>query len=192
MLPDHTPYFFEYYEGGHYGERSADLDFQFGLACYVRTSLSQSLVDGRILYDPERSWTDYSGRFAVGAGLAVAVDGYVVVNVHGLWQGSIKTDTEAKIEQSKKIWELADSAPGKKIICGDFNLAPGTRAIEMFHDRCHDLIAEYGIADTRGPLYDKDVRYADFMFVDKAAQIKQFSVPTVAASDHLPLIVECE
>ena len=144
------------------------------------------------MYDPERKWNDYSGRFAAGTSLAVLVENYVVVNVHGLWQGSIKEDTEAKIEQSKKVIGLAEMFPGKKIIVGDFNLLPHTKSIQMLGEKYDDLIHKNSIRDTRGSLYTKELRYSDYAFTDKSVAVRDFSVPNVSISDHLPLLLDVE
>lgn len=189
-LPSHTGYFFQYGEGGYYGESSGGLDFKFGVACFVRDELTQALVGGTTLYDLGQEWTDYSGGFAAGASLAVRVEDYVIVNVHGLWQGGIKQDTEARHEQSKKILELANRFAGKKVITGDFNLLPDTEAIRTFGDAYQDLIKKYGIKDTRGALYTKELRYSDYVFVDKGIVVNIFAVPNVDVSDHLPLVLE--
>lgn len=190
ILPNHKGYFSEYGEGGYYSESSKSLDFKYGIACFVKSNLKQSGGQGIILYDPTRKWRDYSGRFAAGVALAVSVEGLAVVNVHGMWQGGIKADTEAKIEQSKKILDLAEKTGGRKIICGDFNMLPDTKSIQMLADRYTDLIKEYGIKETRSVLYTKDTRHADYVFVAKDISVKDFSVPNVTVSDHLPLIVE--
>lgn len=189
MLQTHTSYFSEYGEGGYYSESSKDLDFKYGIACFVRSNLQQSFVESVKLYDPEIKWSDYSGRFAVGAALALVVEDYAIVNVHGLWQGSIKGDTEAKIEQSKKIIELAEKTNGGKVICGDFNLLPETRSIKMLGDQYKNLIQEYEITDTRGSLYPKELRYSDYAFIDKNITANDFSVPNLNVSDHLPLVL---
>jgi endonuclease/exonuclease/phosphatase family metal-dependent hydrolase len=47
-----------------------------------------------------------------------------ILNFHGLWNANGKTDTEARLNQSTKIKEFADSLEGEKILCGDFNLRP--------------------------------------------------------------------
>lgn len=190
ILSDYTGYFFEYGEKNYYGETSVDLSSKFGIACFVRNSLRQELIEGIQLYDLEQKWNDYSGRFTAGVALAIKVEGYVIVNVHGLWQGSIKTDTEAKIEQSKKILELANKVDGKKIICGDFNMLPDTKSIQMLGSEYVDLIKEYGIESTRSSLYPKELRYADYIFTDKNIIVNDFLVPDLNISDHLPLLLD--
>lgn len=189
-LPDHTGYFFEYGEGGYYSESLAKADFKYGIACFVRKGLKQSFGGGATLYDLDRTWSDYSGRFAAGTSMAVLVEDYVIVNVHGMWQGSIKEDTEAKLEQSKKILELANMFAGKRIICGDFNLLPHTKSIQMIADKYANLIDQYRVTDTRGPLYSKELRYSDYMFTDPLIKVDSFEVPAIEVSDHLPLIMD--
>jgi endonuclease/exonuclease/phosphatase family metal-dependent hydrolase len=190
ILSHFTGYFFSYGEGGYYQEPMNDLDFQYGIACFVRSNLTQSLGKGITLYDLSKKWSDYTGGFAAGAALAVLVEDKVVVNVHGFWQGGIKEDTEAKLEQSRLLIELADSFEGKKVICGDFNLLPQTQSIQLFRDRYQDLIQVYDIRDTRGALYRKELRYSDYAFVDNTLSVKSFSVPPIEASDHLPLFID--
>lgn len=193
LLPDYSGYFWEYGEEGHYYDKRKDeIDFDFGVACFVRKNFHQELKGEIHLYDPKIVWSDYSGRFAAGAVLAVKVEGFVVLNVHGMWQGSIKEDTEAKIAQSKQIIELAESLGGKKIICGDFNLLPHTKSIGLFQDKYVDLIKKYHITDTRGNLYTKDLRYSDYVFIDKSINDQKFLVPKVELSDHLPLLLSFE
>ncbi len=190
ILSDYTGYFSEYGEGGYYNESSDSLNFKYGVACFVRTSLKQSFVGGITLYDLERKWSDYSGKFAAGASMAVKVEDYVIENVHGMWQESIKTDTEAKIEQSKKILELANKADGKKVICGDFNMLPDTKSIQMLADEYVDLIKEYKIENTRSSLYPKELRHSDYAFADKSITVNSFLVPDLDISDHLPLLLD--
>ncbi len=190
LLPNHKGYFSEYGEGGYYSEKSRDLDFKYGIACFVNSKLNQKFVQGVRLYDLETKWTDYSGRFAAGAAMAVEAGDYAVLNIHGLWQGGIKKDTEAKLVQSKQIISLAEIANGKKIICGDFNLLPETKSIQMLGDVYTDLIQKYKIVSTRSTLYPKELRYSDYAFVDSNISINRFLVPDVTISDHLPLVID--
>jgi endonuclease/exonuclease/phosphatase family metal-dependent hydrolase len=190
ILQDYTGYFSEYGEGGYYSESSKNLDFKYGVACFVRNTLNGNFVEAITLYDLQKKWNDYSGRFAAGVAQMIEVEDYAIVNVHGLWQGSIKIDTEAKIEQSIKIINLADKAKGKKVICGDFNLLPETKSIHMLGEKYKDLIKEYEITDTRSSLYAKEIKYSDYAFLDKEVTINNFSVPDLNVSDHLPLLLE--
>jgi len=145
---------------------------------------------GRLLERWEIYNRNFSGKFAVGILQAVKVEDYVIVNIHGLWQDGIKKDTEAKIEQSKKIIDSVENIKGKKVICGDFNLLPNTESIQMFRNIYKDLIQEYKVNITRSSLYSGEIRYADYAFVDKDIVVNNFSVPNLNISDHLPLLLD--
>lgn len=191
ILINHHGYFSEYEEGSYFGENSKDLDFKYGIACFVSKALEQSFIEGAILYDKDRKWSDYDGRFAAGAALCIKVSDYVIVNVHGLWQGSMKKDSEARLEQSDKIIRLANKVSGKRIICGDFNLEPHTKSIEKFEDLpMRNLIKDNKVVSTRTSLYSKDIRFADYMFTDKEIDVIDFRVLPDEVSDHNPLYLE--
>jgi len=190
-LVNHIGYFSEYGEGGYYSESSKDLDFKYGIACFVNKDIKQSFIEGIILYDRSRKWTDYDGRFAAGAALCIKVLDYVIVNVHGLWQGSMKKDSEARLEQSDKIIRLANKVSGKRIICGDFNLEPQTKSIEKFEDLpMRNLIKDNKVLSTRTSLYSKNIRFADYIFTDKEIDVIDFRVLSDEVSDHNPLYLE--
>ena len=142
------------------------------------------------LFDTEKIWNDYNGKFSAGVAMAIEIEDYSVLNIHGLWQGSIKKDTEAKLEQSQKILDLAQKTKCKKIVIGDFNLLPDTKSIQMLADTYENLIQKYGIKTTRSVLYLKELRDSDYAFTDKQITVNDFSVPNIEVSDHLPLVVD--
>ena len=55
-----------------------------------------------------------------------------------------------------------------------------------------NLIKKYNIKTTRHKLYPgfENNKFADFVFVSKGIKIKNFQVPNIAVSDHLPMILE--
>ena len=121
----------------------------------------------------------------------------VIANVHAQWYPGDKRDTPARIRQSRKLITALANISGSKIICGDFNLEPDTKSIRMIECAGYrNLIKEYAIPDTRGPLNNKlwptsHQHYADFCFVSPGVKVHTFQVPqTIAVSDHLPMIVE--
>ena len=188
LLPDHVGYFSKYIHASHYGQEPKD--FQFGLATYVKTSTHHSFYKSIELLDAHRKWNDYSGRFAGGVAHAVVVDGFAIINVHGLWQDLVIEDTEAKMEESRMLINFSNEMKGKRIICGDFNVTQNTRPIRILNNAFTNLIDTYNISDTRGPLYKGPNRFADYVFVDSQIQVTSFDVPNVAISDHLPLILK--
>jgi exonuclease III len=116
-----------------------------------------------------------------------------VINFHGLWNGKGKTDSEDRIEQSKKILEFTSTLEGDYVLCGDFNLLPDTQSIKLFEDTgLRNLIKEYGITSTRTSHYTKEEKFADYIFVTPDIQVKEFKVLPDEISDHAPLLLEIE
>ncbi len=114
-----------------------------------------------------------------------------VINFHGLWNGKGKTDTEERIQQSKNILEFTSKLKGEYVLCGDFNLLPDTESIKLFETvGLRNLIKEYGISSTRTSFYKKPEKHADYMFVTKGIQVKDFKVLPDEVSDHAPLLID--
>lgn len=113
-----------------------------------------------------------------------------VINLHGLWNGKGKTDTDERIVQSQKIKSFLDSVTGKKILCGDFNLRPDTKSLAMVEDGMVNLVKKYSITSTRTHLYGKPEKFADYIFVTPDISVKDFRVMPDVVSDHSPLFLE--
>lgn len=113
-----------------------------------------------------------------------------ILNFHGLWNGKGKTDCSERLEQSRKVRKIMDSIKAPKILCGDFNLEPDTESLAILEKGMVNLVKKFGVTDTRGKLYPKPVRFADYMLVSPKIKVKKFEVPNVAVSDHLPLIAK--
>lgn len=191
LLPSHTGYFLSYGDGGYYSQNNSSLDFQYGLAVYARKSLSQGTAEGVPLYTLEGKWSEYTKKVAAGLLLSIPVDSFLVVNIHGLWEeGSYKKDTDIRFEQLRIIEEYLGQFDEPKILCGDFNVLPDTKFLKTLDGSYDNLITKYGISSTRSTLYEKELRFADYMMVDKTIPIINCSVDDIAVSDHLPLIAE--
>lgn len=134
----------------------------------------------------------------------VQIDGnngsFWIGNVHGKTKPGDKLDTPIRISQSKKIIEFFNKKSGGKIIGGDFNLYPETKSVKMFEEAGYkNLIREFDIKTTRNqtswnqfanhPGYVKQY-FADFTFVSPEIKVKNFEVPNLEISDHLPQILE--
>src|SRR3989344_2292048 len=122
---------------------------------------------------------------------------YTIASVHGTAFPGSKADTPERIAQSQKIADFLADEKGRKILGGDFNLMPDTESVSMIERTgMRNLIKEYGITDTRGRLshaqYTESQRqyFADFAFTSPDVLVKNFAVPQVEISDHLPLVVE--
>lgn len=119
---------------------------------------------------------------------------YTIMNVHGLWNGMGKTDTPERIAQSQKIKEFMDNVTMPKILCGDLNLRPETKSLEMLKKEMKDLIEVYNISSTRSSLYPKlkEQPFADYVLTCPKIMIKHFEVLNEEVSDHAPLLLEFE
>lgn len=117
---------------------------------------------------------------------------YSIFNVHGLWNGMGKTDSEERLAQSQRIKMFMEGIDTSKILCGDFNLRPDTQSLEMLEHDMLNLIKSHKVTSTRTSLYPKDEKFADYILVSKDVAVNQFSVLTHEVSDHAPLLLEFE
>ncbi len=117
----------------------------------------------------------------------------MVANLHGLWNGTGKGDTVDRLLQSDKIIDFLKTRSEPLVLCGDFNLLPDARSVKKLEDfgLCN-LIAEYGITNTRSSVYTKPERYADYAFVSDGVRVKDFWVLPDEVSDHLALFLDFE
>lgn len=114
-----------------------------------------------------------------------------VINFHGLWNGNGKTDTKDRLRQSRNILEFAKHIENPLILCGDFNLLPDTESIRILERAgLRNLISEFGVTSTRTSFYSKPQKFADYVFISKDIQLKDFKVLPGEVSDHSPLLVE--
>lgn len=116
---------------------------------------------------------------------------YMVINMHGLWNGQGKTDTEDRLKQSLNVRNFMDRFDGcKKILCGDFNLRPDTESVTILEKGMRNLIKENEVTSTRTSLYTKSERYADYIFVSPDVEVSDFKVLPDEVSDHSALFLK--
>lgn len=118
-----------------------------------------------------------------------------VINFHGLSEPGDKLDTSERLLQSKKLIEFMQGEKNA-IVGGDFNLLPETESVRSFvRAGFRDLIKEWKISSTRSrsniEKYSAHPQYfADFAFASPQLKVRNFEVPDLEISDHLPLIVD--
>lgn len=133
---------------------------------------------------------------------------FLVCNIHGVSLPGDKNDSDERLKQSKLIIDFAKKISLPAIIGGDFNLNPDTKSIKMFETAGYrDLIKEYKIKATRnhfaweqaerhlkekGWEFFGEQPFADYVFTSPEVKVKDFEVPYMEISDHLPLILEFE
>lgn len=110
-----------------------------------------------------------------------------ICNFHGV-PGDEKRDTPLREVQTERLLKALGSIR-PRVLVGDFNLAPDTRAIALLASSMRDLVRTSGATTTRSSLYDKRGRmpYADYAFVTPDVHVERFSVLADKISDHLPL-----
>ena len=55
-----------------------------------------------------------------------------------------------------------------------------------------DLVQEFNISSTRTSYYTKEPKFADYIFISKNIDLKDFKVLPDEVSDHAPLYLEIE
>lgn len=117
----------------------------------------------------------------------------LLMNAHLTHRPAGKMDSEKRIQQSKIICDFMKMFDCPKILVGDFNLLPDTESINMIENAgMRNLVKEYDIKSTRTELYGKPLQFADYIFVSKDIEVKDFKVLPDVVSDHSPLFLEFE
>jgi endonuclease/exonuclease/phosphatase family metal-dependent hydrolase len=115
----------------------------------------------------------------------------LIANVHLTHRPEGKQDSERRERQSEMIISFLNIFDCPKILCGDFNLLPDTKSIQMIERAgMRNLIKEYNITSTRTELYKKPLRLADYVFVSPEIKINSFTVLPDVISDHSPLFID--
>ena len=117
---------------------------------------------------------------------------FLICNLHGLWNGQGKTDTEDRLNQSNNIKLFLDKRSENIILCGDFNLLPETKSIQILENNLINLIKVHNIKSTRSSFYKKPLKHADYIFVGSNIKVNKFEVLQDEISDHLPLRLDFE
>lgn len=157
------------------------MDYQggrYGMAILSRCAIRRS--------DPVRLTEGNEPRIALVAEI-VQPDGSVlsVVNVHFDWVG----DDGFRFAQAVEVARLLDGLSGPWILAGDFNDQPGSRTLNLFHERSREAAKP---RDGRLTFSSTDPRKEiDFVFVSPADDWTVGTVEVVTetmASDHLPVV----
>ena len=173
--------------------RPAHKDY-YGLAIFVKKDLK--VIE-------EGDFSIYENKNQVGRGLhgrnlqyikiLINDKSTIIMNVHGLWNGMGKADTDDRIEQSRRIREFMDKQNDPVVLIGDFNLNPDTKSLTIIEKGMRNLIKDYNIPTTRTSYYKKDGgKFADYAIVSQDVNVKDFSVLPEEVSDHSALYLEIE
>lgn len=169
----------------------------YGLAMFVKKDLSVT-EEGELYIYKERGYVspDEFGnhaRILQHATLETPRGPRAIINLHGLWNGKGKGDSEDRLEQSDRIRAFVSNLAVPHVMLGDFNLRPDTESLARI-EACglRNLVSEYGITSTRTSHYTKPEKYADYAFASGGIEVKDFRVLPDEVSDHAPLYLEFE
>jgi endonuclease/exonuclease/phosphatase family metal-dependent hydrolase len=173
---------------------------QWGIATFTSASLTvigqiQAFVHGS--YSPD----GYGDHPRSRAAHAIRVFDHErqwpvsIVHTHGLRDLKGKMDTPERLQQARKLADLAVAISEKDdrlVVCGDFNVEPGSATFDVLAEvGLSDLVTALGFAGTRTSHYKKPGRFADYMLVNAITQVRNFDVITrPEVSDHCPLLLE--
>lgn len=183
-LPEHKHFFRPHYS-----------DY-YGLALFAKKHLNLSNEGETFVYKeqgfihPEESGNH--GRNLQYASIHTATGDFLVAQVHGLWNGVGKGDSDDRILQSQKIAAFVKAAGVPVVLMGDFNLRPDTESVRILEEAgLRNLVTEFGVTSTRTNLYTKSSEaFADYIFVTDGIAVKDFKVLPDEVSDHSPLYIE--
>ncbi len=195
VLPDHNYFFSCAQEKLEPGSVPTDYHLEFGLDTFTKKGLE--IVKGETFVFRHKNAVVNSDLRDMGRNIQYITFNYndkeySLINFHGLWNGQGKSDTQERLEQSRKVRACMDTLPGEKILCGDFNLLPDTQSIKILEEGMVNLITKNNVTNTRSSLYTKSLKFADYVLVSPGVNIKKFEVLQDVVSDHLPLMLEFE
>lgn len=200
ILSDFNYFYFPSLFGYDNNVKRVNFNLSLGLAIFVKKTISVDYHQNYFIYKSKTSkqlQEDFSNQPIPLQVISFHSNGkkFLIFNFHGTPFPSPKTDTPMRINQSKYIKKILNFFYGAKILVGDFNLLPQTESIKLLDNVMQNLIKKYKIERTRSrlsPYWGKDdfQKFADFTFVSKNVKVKDFQVPDVKVSDHLPMILE--
>ena len=198
-LKEYDAYYAPTFEGGDL-KGKVDFEVYFGQAIFVKKEI-KIVEDGHVFIfgsynDDKETFSEGFGKYIDFPRLLQYVvleknnQRVLVANIHGYWNPKTKNDTPQSLLQSEKILKLLDSKKCSKILCGDFNLNPNTKSMEMLEKEMLNLIKKYKIKSTRSKHHDREDKFADYILVSKNLEVRRFEVLPEHVSDHLPLFLE--
>ncbi len=180
LLPNHTGYFRPVVQG------------IYGIATFIKKHL-RLIEEGEHLIHANDNYIGIGpthSRILQYSRIEHMGQKFYVINVHGLWNGMGKGDSPERINQSLEIKNFLDSTNAPIILCGDFNLKPGTKSLEILSQEMDDHIKISGVQSTRTSFYPGAERFADYIYSSKNIDVQNFQVLPEEVSDHAALMMD--
>jgi endonuclease/exonuclease/phosphatase family metal-dependent hydrolase len=170
--------------------RPAYKDF-YGLAIFIKRDVFVMEEGDTIIFENNGSeQRGMHGRNLQYVRIKYQEQSLLIANVHGLWNGKGKTDTDERLSQSNKIKEFLAIQKEPVVLMGDFNLNPDTKSLLIIAEGLENLIKKYNIKSTRTSFYIKEGKFADYAFVSAQVEVRDFKVLPEEVSDHAALYLE--
>lgn len=195
VLPKHKTYFTSALEGFEYFSKTkVDYDLSVGTAILAQEGIHVDTFEAPVLYE-KKNIIDGQNIITFPKTLQTIrfgkdIGAYSVCNVHGPWFPGEKYDNEVTIQYCQDIRDSLKKIPGKKVLCGDFNLRPDTESIGILEKDLRNLVTEHNIQSTRPAFFEWPTKHADYIFTSPEVEVKEFKVFSDEVSDHLPLYIE--
>ncbi len=197
-LPDHVAIFCPAAQGVLWDVDTA-IPSQWGLATFIHKSFPiigqvQSFVHKS--YSPSGYGDHPRSRSAHGVRLYdYQKDCSVsITHMHGLRDLAGKSDTLERAVQAQRLLDISRqiaSLDDLSVICGDFNVEPDSETLKILaRAGFTELVSSHGYNGTRTSYYQKPGKFADYMLINREAEVQEFQVvcdPEV--SDHCPLVL---
>ena len=183
VLPEHIPYFRPHFSG------------IFGLVTFVRKDVPVQGEGETSIYQESGYYSkeNIADHARILQHVEFANPDCAVLQVHGLWNGNGKLDSEDRLRQSERILAFTQTLTTPYVLVGDFNLRPDTESIRLLEKAgLRNLVTEYNIPSTRTSLYDSRDKepHANYVFVSKDINVHDFRILPDEVSDHAPLYLE--
>ena len=175
----------------HHGIFRPTVNGIYGIAMFVKKSI-KILEEGEIIIHHNSSYSGTGPTHSRNLQWILCCHNdklFYIINMHGLWNGKGKTDTQERLDQSQKISDFLQTIYHPTVLCGDFNLRPDTKSIQMLEKSLNNLVKQYKIDSTRTNLYSKIEKFADYIFTSSDIVVENFEVLNYDVSDHAPLLL---
>lgn len=112
-----------------------------------------------------------------------------VLTHHGFHVPDHKNGTPETLRQMQQLADYITGLSGPVILTGDFNLAPQSESLELLNHQLRNLSTEHRLKTTRNSLTHK-TEVCDYIFVNDAVKVVNFSASEAVISDHKALLLD--
>jgi len=167
-------------------------DFIFGNGTYSKNESAESstiFTRGSYIADYIEGEDDYNVRAFEHTVYEIGGKKLNIINHHGHHINEHKLGNDETMRQMSQIHDYAKVLDGAIIICGDFNLEPESRSIQLLDQSFRNLSVEHELKTTRSLLTTKK-EVCDYIFVNDQVTVNKFYMDETIVSDHNGLVLD--